>query len=241
MAPITGTATVVVVTGGDEPDATLVAALGLPPAADRLVVAADSGIAHAVALGLAIDVAVGDFDSVDPDLLASIEAQGVRVERHPVAKDATDLELAMDEAVALGARRIVVLGGHGGRLDHFLANALVLGADRYGRLEVSALVGAALVRVLRPGPDYCFVGRPGDLVTVLPVGGPAVGVRTRGLRFPLHGETLPVGTTRGVSNVLAEPDAAVGLDGGVALVIHPGPDRPGRSSTSSRSHREESV
>ncbi|HEY6532942.1 MAG TPA: thiamine diphosphokinase [Acidimicrobiales bacterium] len=216
---------VVVVTGGDPPDPELVDALGLPPDGERIVVAADSGVAHAVGLGLRIDVAVGDFDSVDPALLATVEAEGSRVERYPVAKDATDLELALDTAVGLGAGRVVVLGGHGGRLDHFLANALVLAASKYDAVELEALVGSAVVTVVRPGPGIRFSGRPGQLVTILPVHGAAEGVRTEGLRFALHGETLIAGSTRGVSNELAATEAAVALTGGAVLVVRPEFDR----------------
>jgi thiamine pyrophosphokinase len=212
----------IVVTGGDLPDPVLVDALDLP-VDGRVVVAADSGVAHALALGLEIDVAVGDFDSLDPATLEAIEAAGVRVERHPVAKNATDLELAIDVAVGLGAARIIVLGGHGGRLDHFLANALVLAAPQLGAVEVEALVGDAVVSVVRPGPGVRFGGRSGQLVTILPVHGPAEGVRTEGLLYPLHGETLFAGTTRGVSNVLVAAEAQVSLTGGVVLVVRPGP------------------
>lgn len=215
----------VVVTGGDRPDPALVDALDLP-VEGRVVVAADSGVAHALALGLRVDVAVGDFDSLDPTVLEAVEAAGTRVERHPAAKDATDLELAIDVAVGLGAARIVVLGGHGGRLDHFLANTLVLAAPQLGAVEVHALVGDALVSVVRPGPGLRFGGRVGELVTVLPVHGPAEGVRTEGLLYPLHGETLTVGTTRGVSNVLTAAVATVELAAGVVLVVRPVPIPP---------------
>ena len=61
-------------------------------------------------------------------------------------------------------------------------------------------------------------GRPGELVTLLPVGGPAHGVRTEGLRFPLFGETLDPGTTRGVSNEIEGPVAKVSLAEGALLV-----------------------
>jgi thiamine pyrophosphokinase len=210
----------VVVTGGDRPDPALVDVLDLP-VEGRVVVAADSGVAHAVALGLVIDVAVGDFDSLDPGLLEAVEAAGTRVERHPTAKDATDLELALDVALDLGAARIVVLGAHGGRLDHFLANAFVLAAPQLAGVEVEALVGEALVSVVRPGHGLRFGGRAGDLVTVLPVHGPAEGVRTEGLLYPLHGEVLTIGTTRGVSNVLVATEAVVELTAGVALVVRP--------------------
>ena len=228
---VPATTLAIVVTGGDAPDPILVAALGLP-VDGRVVVAADSGVAHALALGLIVDIAVGDFDSLDPETLASVEATGTRVERHPVAKDATDLELALDVALGLGAEQVVVLGGHGGRLDHFLANGLVLAAPQYGGVEVEAVVGDAIVSVVRPGPSLRFGGRSGQTVTILPMHGPAAGVRTEGLRYPLHGETLPAGTTRGVSNELVADEAQVSLTGGVVLVVRPGP------STSPIDHSE---
>jgi thiamine pyrophosphokinase len=213
---------VVVVTGGDRPDPDHIDALDLP-VEGRVVVAADSGVAHALALGLDVDVAVGDFDSLDPATLAAVEAAGTRVERHPVAKDATDLELAIDVAIGLGAGRIVVLGGHGGRLDHFLANALVLAAPQLDAVDVEALVGDAVVSVVRPRQGFRFGGVAGQIVTILPVHGPAEGVRTEGLLYPLRGETLSVGTTRGVSNVLVAEEATVSLTGGVVLVVRPCP------------------
>jgi thiamine pyrophosphokinase len=213
---------VVVVTGGDRPDAALVESLDLP-VDGRVVVAADSGVAHAVALGLTVDVAVGDFDSLDPVVLEAVEAAGARIERHPEEKDATDLELALDVALGLAPERIVVLGGHGGRLDHFLANVLALAAPSLAGVGVEALVGEAVVSVVRPGPGIRFGGRPGQLVTILPVHGPARGVCTEGLRYPLAAEDLDVGTSRGVSNELVADRAAVSLTGGVALVVRPGP------------------
>ena len=124
MAAPGASETVVVVTGGDAIDP--VHALDLPAGAH--VIAVDSGVEHAQALGLAIDLAIGDFDSVAPSSLARAQAAGAETERHPTAKDATDLELAMDAAMARRPTHIHVLGGHGGRLDHLLGNAFVLAA-----------------------------------------------------------------------------------------------------------------
>ena len=219
MAP-TEPSVAVVVSGGDPPDQTLVDALDLP-VAGRVVVAADAGIAHALALGLGVDVAVGDFDSIEPATLARVEASGARVDRHPVAKDATDLELALDAALATGAGRIVLVGGHGGRLDHFLTNVSLLCAAPMEAVQVDALVGEALVSVLRPGRDVVVRGRPGELVSIVPLHGPVEGVRTTGLRYPLRRETLPPGTSRGVSNELLADTASVSVDAGTALVIRP--------------------
>jgi thiamine pyrophosphokinase len=216
------THTAVIVTGGDPPrGGRLTAVLGALPA-DAVVIAADSGLEHALRLGLTVHHAVGDFDSADPAVVRAAEAAGTTVTRHPPAKDATDLELALDAAADLGARHLLVLGGHGGRLDHFLANCLALANPRYGELAIDAVVGDALVHVARPWATTELHGTPGDLVTLLPVNGPAEGVHTDGLEYPLHQETLTQGSTRGVSNVLARPDATVRLSGGTLLVIRPG-------------------
>jgi thiamine pyrophosphokinase len=206
----------VVVAGGPPPDPA--SALAVPLGAR--VIAADEGLEHALALGLEVSVAVGDFDSVSPEALAAAEAAGARVERHPAAKDATDLELALDLAVTMGARRVLVIAGDGtGRLDHLLAALLLLGSPRYEGVEIDGLVGSTRVHVVRGERE--LRGEPGDLLTLLPLDGPAERVSTEGLEYPLRGETLEPGSSRGVSNVLVSGTARVTVGRGVVLAIRP--------------------
>lgn len=211
----------IIVMGGVSPDVQLAAALERD---DVFVVAADSGAVHARSAGFVIDIAVGDFDSIPATLLEELESSGVRVERHPVAKDATDLELAIEVAIREGADVITVVGGHGGRVDQSFANAFVIASPAYAHVSMHALLDSALVSVVHGGGGVTFVGAPGDVVSLLPLHGDAVGVRTVGLEYPLHGGTLAAGTTRGVSNVLLEGEATVSLDVGTLLVVRPGPE-----------------
>ena len=201
--------------GGDPPPVELLADV------DRsaLVIAADSGLDHALALGFTPDVVVGDLDSVTADALARARDAGADVEPHPAEKDETDLELALRRAVALDVQRVTVIGGGGGRHDHLLANALVLGHDDYAGLAVDAIVGRARLTVIRDRAE--LRGAPGSFLSLLPLGGPARGIRTEGLRYPLRDEELAPGTTRGVSNEFLTPLAAVSLDAGVLLAVQP--------------------
>ena len=201
--------------GGDRPPGAVTARL---PAA-ALVIAADSGLDHAAALGRAVDLVVGDLDSVDLDLLAKARAGRTTVEAHPREKDQTDLELALDAAVARGARDVTVVGGHGGRLDHFLANLTVLASPRFAAARLDAWVGTAHVVVVRD--DATVEGRPGSLLSLLPLGGPVGGIRTAGLRYPLRDEDLDPGTTRGVSNEFVDPSARIQVRTGALLAIQP--------------------
>lgn len=210
---------VVLFTGGDPVDPRI--AHRLP--ARAFVIAADSGVEHAVALDRHVDVAVGDFDSVSPAALAAVEAAGAAIERHPAAKEETDLELGLAAALVRCATHVIVVGGHGGRVDHFLANALLLASERFASMQIEARVGTSRITVIRHRSD--LDGAEGDLVSLLAVGGPASGVRTEGLVYPLRGERLEAGSTRGVSNVFAAVRASVSLDDGTLLAVQPGNGR----------------
>jgi thiamine pyrophosphokinase len=204
---------VVVVSGGEPPDPRR--ARAVPAGAP--VVAADRGLGYALALGLDVTAVVGDLDSVSAEALAEAEAAGIRIDRHPADKDATDLELALDLAIEMAPRRILVVAGRGGRLDHELASVLLLASERYAGAEIDAYVGEARIHVVRGERE--LEGENGELITLLPANGAALGVTTEGLKYPLRGEALEPGSTRGVSNVFVTATARVSVMDGVLLAI----------------------
>jgi thiamine pyrophosphokinase len=190
------------------------------PAHD-VVIAADSGVDQAHRLGVRVDLAIGDFDSVSADGLERAERQGAQIQRHPVAKSATDFELALQAALELGVCEAAVIGGGGGRLDHLLANALVMASPSYQAIDLVAYDAGARLHVVR---RLCQLhGEPGETVTLLAVNGPATGVTTSGLLYPLTDDRLDPGSSRGVSNQLTAAEAEVRVGSGVLLAILPGP------------------
>jgi thiamine pyrophosphokinase len=187
--------------------------------ADPYVVAADGGARHAEPLGLRIDRWVGDGDSVSADLLAALEAAGVPIDRRPPDKDESDTELAVRAALARRPRSIVILGALGGpRLDHALANLALLSLPELREVDTRLIAADARVRVVEPGTTR-LEGRVDDLVTLIPIGTDATGVTTAALAYPLRGETLRVGRTRGLSNRRTDTVAEVALEAGRLLVV----------------------
>jgi thiamine pyrophosphokinase len=207
---------VLVLAGGDA----VQLPLPRPMARPDLVVAADGGYATAALLEVQVDLLIGDLDSVRPDDLAAARAAGTSIEQHPVDKDRTDLALALDAVAASGPAEVLLVGGHGGRLDHLLANVALLAAPPYASLDITALLGEAVVTVIRD--QATLAGNPGELISLLAMHGPARGVTTTGLRFPLEHATLPVGSSLGVSNVFTGARAAVTVTDGVLVAVQPG-------------------
>ena len=185
-----------------------------------LVIAADGGAIWLDELGRRPDRLVGDLDSVDASLVERLEAAGTRVDRHPAAKDESDTELAIRCALDAGADEIVLVAAmSGARLDHELANVLLLAHPALRGRDVRIVRGPISLRVLHGGERLALDGGVGDTVTLLALGADASGVTTGGLRYPLRGEALGVGASRGVSNEVVEPPASVALEHGTLLVV----------------------
>ncbi|MEX0864856.1 MAG: thiamine diphosphokinase [Acidimicrobiia bacterium] len=204
--------TLILFAGGESPPRDVLE--DLPEA--ELVVAADGGYDIAVELGHPVDVLVGDLDSIH-----AAELPGhVLVERHPVDKDATDLELALELMSMQAPDRVVIVGGSGGRIDHeFGAAALICSPRWVGIEEIDWFSARGRAHVIRG--HRRLHGDIGATVSLIASGGDATGVRTTGLHWDLAGEDLQFGSTRGLSNRLVSPVVDISVESGCLLALFP--------------------
>jgi len=201
-----------IVLGGDAPGRALLADCARQ--AD-LTIAADRGLEAFDAAGIVPDLLIGDMDSVSPALLSRYD--GVPTERLRCEKDDTDGVHALDAALARGAEHITLLGALGGRMDHALANLMLL--VRAHRRGAFAEVLAEGVRVIRVPGEAVLRGAKGDTVSLLPLG-EARGVTLRGFYYPLTEHTLCADYPLGVSNVVTRDEATVAVCAGDLLMFH---------------------
>ena len=189
------------------------------------IIAADGGTRHCLELGLIPAVVIGDLDSLTPTELEMLKTQGAKILQFPVRKDFTDLELALQHARTSGADEILILGALGNRWDQTLANVALPAA--FPELNIILADGDQEFFYLRAGETITVAGYPGDTLSLIPLGGDAQGITTHQLEYPLHDENLPLGSTRGVSNVLLAEQAQISLCLGLLLcVVMHQPDQP---------------
>ena len=193
----------------------------LPFLLDRadLLIAADGGANHCAGQGIVPDILVGDLDSINPVLLEHYQEQGVAIHRYPPRKNATDLELALDLAMAKGGRSVWLFGALGGRWDMSLANILLCAREKYQTLTITLPGPGCIMHILHPGGTIPPCPVPGCTVSLLPLQGDVGGLTLHGFEYPLQSATLRFGSTHGVSNVLCKSEGRVSFQSGVLLCI----------------------
>ena len=199
----------VIITGGAAPPAAVVATW-LADAA--LVVAADSGLHTAVGYGIRPELVVGDFDSIVDDALLNGYADR-QIRRFPRAKDHTDTEIALRVAREEGCDDLVLIGGGGGRADHFLALVTLFERPDPPRAWVSDT--AVVSAIVDSTTEY---GSIGERISFAPLGCVPCRMTTRGLRWPLDGLTWGRGDI-GISNEFAEREIHVAMRSGQLLMV----------------------
>ena len=203
-----------IVLGGDAPDRLLL--LSCAGYAD-LKIAADRGVEAFEGTGILPDLMVGDMDSVNPDTLARMQ-QNVQVERLPVQKDDTDGVHALDQAIARGAKTITILGALGGRIDHAMANLMLL--VRAHEKGAYAEILDEHMRIVRVDGEISLTGAKGDTFSLLPLGR-AEGVTLEGCEYHSEEElAFESGYPLGISNVICEDEARITVKSGDLLLFH---------------------
>lgn len=183
----------------------------------EFVIAVDAGFAHLEAIGIVPDMAVGDFDSL------GYVPQCRRVSRFPVKKDKSDMELALEKAVAWDHDELVVYGALGGRLDHTVANLQLFAKFSEQGQYVTAVALDHAVRMLT-GPDVFDLPEvEAGTVSVFSANDTAHGVIETGLAYALNDEDLTNRTSRGVSNELTGEPARIAVESGTLMVFYPLP------------------
>ena len=179
------------------------------------VIAVDGGFASLEAAGCVPDLALGDFDSL------GFVPEGVPVKLFPAEKDASDMELALEEALTCGAGTVEVYGALGGRLDHTLANLSLLASFAERGLDVMA-VGERERIALLVGPGELLVEAADEgIVSVFSLTDASTGVVEEGLKYGLDGATLTNRTSWGLSNELVGTAARISVESGTLAVFLP--------------------
>lgn len=183
-----------------------------------LIIAVDGGTHHCKLLGITPNVIIGDFDSLDSKDITIYQQSGVEIIQYPTHKDETDLELALRLTLKRQITKVLIIGALGARWDMTVANLLLAAHPDFSPLTIRLLDGSQELAILRGEGQIDITGKPGSMISIIPIAGDAYGITTHGLEYQLNDETLYFGTSRGVSNVFLHTQARVFIREGILLI-----------------------
>lgn len=184
---------------------------------DAYIISVDGGLHHLDILNIKPDVIIGDFDSIDHKLLDRYKQYGIPIYKHPTKKNATDSELAIDYAIELDPKVVVMMGMTGNRMDHAITNIHLL--KRFWKHDILAFVRDYYNQIYYCEGGITLHGNKGDLLSIVPISHEITNVKTSGLEYPLENETLYFHESRGVSNVFLEHEVRIETGSGEFLII----------------------
>lgn len=208
----------IIILGGDRPTGLARDFLLASYNAAAGIICADSGANHAYELGITPYIIVGDDDSVAPEVLAYYQKQGVEMIAYPAAKNFSDGEGAICEAIKRGARNLAVFGAFGGRIDFQLGNVFSF-VPYLSQIDDISLYGEDF-RAFYICSEAVIKGKPGDTVSLISLSSAVSNIFIENFVYPLHNDKLNFGSLWGVSNVLTKEEGRVKHSGGILLAVH---------------------
>ena len=202
----------VIVSGGSLKDTTLIRQY---MTGECRLIACDRGLEHIHCAGLKPDIILGDFDSVNPDIMQHY--RNVDIITYPVKKDSTDTELGIFAARELGADDIVILAGSGTRLDHTIANIQILLPLVKDGIRARLIDEHNIVELVND--RLAIINKKGSYISLLPLTERVCGICSEGLEYPLDNTDIGIGTSLTVSNVVLSDKASVSVREGVLISI----------------------
>jgi thiamine pyrophosphokinase len=183
----------------------------------NIIICADGGAKHAYKMNIIPNLIVGDFDSLDEDILNFYKEKGVKIEKYSPIKDKTDTQIATLKAIEMGTDNITYIGTLGNRFDHLIANLSLLYYLLNRKIKGRIINEKNEIYLIN---EYIeLTGQKGDIVSLLPYSKDVHGIYTEGLYYPLSGQDMPLGIPYGISNIFTENKITIKIEDGFLLVI----------------------
>ena len=183
----------------------------------HIVVAADSGIEYLLDAGCSADYLIGDFDSIRQEILIEAEKTNIKIVKHPVAKDKTDTELAVNLLLDLACKNITLVGVTGSRIDHTMTNIFILRDLYFKDIKAKIIDDNNIIEYLE---ERVYIEKKKDYyISIIPLSLEGVVVSLEGFFFPLNRDKINYGSSLGVSNYLVKDHGNIIRHSGEALIL----------------------
>lgn len=183
------------------------------------IIAVDKGLESLYSINVIPQHIVGDFDSIDKNILDFYNNKPTIIHKYPLEKDYTDTDIALKLAVELNSTIISIVGATGTRLDHTLANIHIMLQTLNKNISCSLLDENNKIYLINSSTQIEKHLAYGKYISLIPLTSSVTALTLKGFKYPLENYTLEIGKSLGISNEVIDNVATIDLDQGILIVI----------------------
>lgn len=183
------------------------------------IICADGGLEKAKKYGIIPDIIIGDFDSVNLDILKEYESYNIPINKFPAEKDSTDMELAVEFAISKGYNNIILTGATGSRLDHTLGNIMLMERCFKIGVIITIIDNNNEMKIISDNTDLIIDFKEEYYISIIPVDDFIQGLNLEGFKYPLNNVNVQRGSTLCISNQISASYGRITLNKGTAIVF----------------------
>lgn len=184
------------------------------------IIAVDKGLKALHELNIIPHHIVGDFDSVNKEILSSYtNNSNITIHKYNPEKDYTDTDIAIKLAIDLNSSCINIIGGFGNRIDHLLANIHILMHSLNANIPCYLLDECNKVYLINSTTEIHKNKAYGKYISLIPLTSSVKGLTLDGFKYPLVNYTMPIGISLGISNEIIDDIATISLSNGILILI----------------------
>lgn len=177
------------------------------------IIGADKGAETAYKYNLDLDIVLGDFDSINPEILEKLNCEIIK---HPVEKDKTDLELSLDVLIEKSYKKIIVLNALGNRIDHTMGNLFLL--EKYEDVDIRIIDNFTEIFIMKNN-KVVIEDRRDYILSIIPINKKIRIEKLKGVKYPLDKKDVKRGSTLCISNIINQRECLISISEGKAFII----------------------
>ena len=183
-----------------------------------IIIAVDKGLETLDILNINPNYVVGDFDSIDKTILRKYENTQIEIIKLNPEKDLTDTHSAINLAIGLKSKKIIIIGAIGTRLDHTIANIHIL------KLAIDKGINIKIINetneiTLINNSIKIYKDQNYKYISLIPLTTTVENITLKGFKYPLTKRTLYIGDSLGISNEQLQQEGEIQLEKGILILI----------------------
>jgi len=179
----------------------------------NFIIGVDKGAEIAYKYDFKLDILIGDFDSIDEEILEKIDTE---ILKYPKEKDKTDLELSLDYVLEKEYKSVVILNALGNRLDHTMGNIFLI--EKYNDLDIKIIDNNTEIFLLNE-KEVILEDKNDYILSIVPISQNVEIKNLQGTKYKLKDKRITRGSTLCISNLIKKSQCLISIKKGSAFII----------------------